>query len=67
MPQTAAEVFFLTSYQSPLGPYTIVSSRQGVTSVNAGELPPFLRARWQRRGISVRVGFVIYINISVRR
>ncbi len=50
------EVFFLDSYDSPLGKYLLVSSHRGLVCVKPeGQVMPRLE-RWQKTGISIEEG-----------
>jgi len=53
-PNPQSENFFVTSYNSPLGTYTLVSSRRGVVCVESpGEAEKRIR-RWKRDGIRLQ-------------
>lgn len=52
----APETFFVSSYNSPLGTYTLVSSHQGVIRVGPGERAERHIARWKRKGLRLEKG-----------
>ena len=49
-----SETFFVSSYKSPLGTYTLVSSRRGVVLVDPEERAEAHLTRWRRDGIQLR-------------
>jgi len=50
------ETFFMDSYNSPLGTYTLVSSRRGVVCVEPEEEAETRLTRWRRDGIRLQRG-----------
>ncbi len=50
------ETFFVSSYNSPLGTYTLVSSHRGVIRVGLEERAERHLARWKRNGIRLEEG-----------
>ncbi|MCD6390433.1 MAG: methylated-DNA--[protein]-cysteine S-methyltransferase [Dehalococcoidia bacterium] len=50
------EIFFMTHYKSPLGIYVILSSRQGIVSIEPEEDVQTEIARLQHNGIQIRQG-----------
>jgi methylated-DNA-[protein]-cysteine S-methyltransferase len=48
------DTFFLTDFQSPLGPYILVSSRWGVVGLKNEERAQFFIDRWKRENISIK-------------
>jgi len=50
------ETFFVSSYNSPLGTYTLVSSHRGVIRVGPKERAERHLARWKRKGIRLERG-----------
>ena len=50
------ETFFVSSYKSPLGTYTLVSSHRGVIRVGLEERTERHLARWKRNGIRLEDG-----------
>jgi O-6-methylguanine DNA methyltransferase len=50
------ETFFVSSYTSPLGTYTLVSSHRGVIRVGPEESAERHLARWKRNGIRLERG-----------
>ena len=50
------EIFFLTRYKSPLGTYVILSSKQGIVSIETEEDVQTEIARLQRYDIQIRQG-----------
>ena len=56
MPHVTPEPFFLTSYHSPLGTYTLINSQRGVVSLAPENQTPARLARWERQGIHIREG-----------
>ena len=52
----APETFFVSSYNSPLGTYTLVSSHRGVIRVGPKERAERHLARWKRKGIRLERG-----------
>ncbi|MDP6178978.1 MAG: methylated-DNA--[protein]-cysteine S-methyltransferase, partial [Desulfatiglandales bacterium] len=49
-----SETFFLSDYQSPLGPYILGRSQLGVVSLKNEERAQFFIDRWERANISVK-------------
>jgi len=52
----APETFFVSSYDSPLGTYTLVSSHRGVVRVGPEERTERHLTRWKRNGIRLEEG-----------
>ena len=52
----APETFFVSSYNSPLGTYTLVSSHRGVIRVGPKERAERHLGRWKRNGIRLERG-----------
>jgi methylated-DNA-[protein]-cysteine S-methyltransferase len=52
----APETFFVASYKSPLGTYTLVSSHRGVIQVEPEEGAERYLARWKQNGIRLEEG-----------
>ena len=52
----APESFFILSYESPLGTYTLISSQRGVVCVEPGSEVEKRITRWRRDGIRVQRG-----------
>ena len=50
------ETFFVSSYKSPLGTYTLVCSHRGVIRVGPEERAERHLARWKRNGIRLEEG-----------
>ncbi len=50
------ETFFVSSYNSPLGTYTLVSTHRGVIRVGPEERAERHLARWKRNGIRLEEG-----------
>jgi len=53
-PNVEPEIFFVSSYNSPLGTYTLVSSNRGVVCVDPEERAEPHLIRWKRDGIHLR-------------
>ena len=53
-PNVEPEIFFVSSYTSPLGTYTLVSSNRGVVCVDPEERAEPHLIRWKRDGIHLR-------------
>ena len=51
-----SEIFFMTHYKSPLGIYVILSSKQGIVSIEPEEDVQTEIARLQHNGIQIRQG-----------
>lgn len=58
------EVFILSRYESPLGPYILASSRYGTVGVKNEERAPFFMDRWQKEGISLSYDNTHHIEIE---
>ena len=52
----APETFFVSSYKSPVGTYTLVSSHRGVIRVGTEERTEKRLNRWKRHGIRLERG-----------
>ena len=55
-PNPVPETFYTTTYDSPLGPYLLVSSEQGVAGVKSDGKTSSLLARWEKSGIRIKPG-----------
>lgn len=53
-PNVEPEIFFVSSYKSPLGTYTLVSSSRGVVRVDPEDRAEPHLTRWKRDGIHLR-------------
>jgi methylated-DNA-[protein]-cysteine S-methyltransferase len=62
--ESFSEVFFLTDYQSPLGPYILVSSRWGVVGLKNEERAQIFIDRWERANISVKYDGAHYLELK---
>ena len=52
--ESLSETFFLTDYQSPLGPYILASSEWGTVALKNKERTQTFFARWEREHISLK-------------
>jgi len=55
-PPVVAETFYLSDYESPIGPYVLVSSQKGVVLLESADRAGEQIAGWERQGIQIREG-----------
>jgi methylated-DNA-[protein]-cysteine S-methyltransferase len=58
------ETFFLTDYESPLGPYILVRSRWGVVGLKTKDRVQILLNRWERESITVKYDDACHLELK---